>query len=147
MIEVWVLMGKAALQVAWDIAHSGASNPDVAILNQGIRGFWKDFQDSGNTYEVVNVVEDDIQPILDFQTAFSSDIFGIYGWTQGNGLDNDGTEGGFITAPQVVLDVMKDHPNGDPPTFENPSWGHVFLGQAERDFSGEFSLQFSKEFF
>jgi hypothetical protein len=149
-IEVWILMEQAALDTAWDEAHPTDDTPipaDVRLLNQGVRGFWKDLLDSGSDYEVVNVVSDDIQPILDFETANASDIFAIYGWTQGNGLDNDGTEGGFKTIPQGVLDVMKDHPNGDPATFDSPEWGHVFLGQKERVFAGQFSLEFSREFF
>jgi hypothetical protein len=158
-IEVWILMEQAALDTAWDEAHPTDDSDipaDVQLLNQGVRGFWKDLPDSGSDYEVVNVVSDDIQPILDFEAANAADIFAIYGWTQGNGLDNDGTEGGFETIPQGVLDVMKDHvvydENGDvvsttPATFDNPNWGHVFLGQTERDFAGQFSLEFSREFF
>ena len=131
-------MDKAALDAAM------TSDP---MLNQAIRGFWKD----SGTDEVVNVLLSE-SDLATFQTTHAADIAAIYGWVQGTGMDNLDT---FETVPQGVLDLMNNHDvydiNGDlvsstPPTFNTPNWGHVFLGQKERIFAGEFSNEFAGEF-
>jgi len=147
MNEAWVLIDKPLLNSLWPDRNGTA-------LDQGVRGYWKDLPDGGDIYEVVNVIDDGT--LDQFLTDNASDIFAVYGWTQGNGLDNSIPADGYPTEPQGVLDVMNDHIVYDedgnvvsttPATFDNPNWGHVFLGQSERVFAGEYSLEFSEEYF
>lgn len=150
--DVWILMEESALNLLWAQAHPvNKLTPIPAsalLLSRGaVRGFWNTILDSGNTYEVVNVVRSDVAEIDSFVQLHAADIFATYGWTQGNGLDNDGTNAGdYETVPQGVLDVMRDHTGSVAPTFESPNWGHVFVGQKERIFAGQFSLNFSEAF-
>jgi hypothetical protein len=123
------------------------------LLRKGaVRGFWKDYVDSGTTYEVVNVVRQNTADIEAFRQAHVADIFAIEGWTQSNGFDNlyaqdsESNVIGYPTVPQHLLDVMKDHPNAVPATFDNPNFGHSFSGQKERIFAGEFSNEFTGDF-
>ena len=147
MNEAWVLIDKPLL-------NSLCPDRNGTALDQGVRGYWKDLPDGGDIYEVVNVIDDGT--LDQFLTDNASDIFAVYGWTQGNGLDNSIPADGYPTEPQGVLNVMKDHIVYDedgnvvsttPATFDNPNWGHVFLGQSERVFAGEYSLEFSEEYF
>ena len=140
MIEVWLLIDKTALNTLWP-------NRANTALDQAIRGFWKD---SGQ-YEVVNVIDDGT--LDQFMVDHAADISARYDWVQGPGVDALDT--GYPTVPGEIVALMKDHvtsdENGDvvsttPPTLENPNWGHVFLGQKERIFAGEFSNEFSGEF-
>ncbi len=137
-LDAWILMNKTLLNSLWDIAKGGSPPPDLRLLTDGVRGFWKD----SGTNEVVNVLGTQ-EEIDAFNATYGADIAVIYAWDQGPGFDNLVA---YQTDPQGVLDLMKDHPNGDPATFENPNWGHVFLGQAERIFAGEFSDEFTQEF-
>ena len=156
MNDVWILIEKTLLDSLWASAQVKPVPDNAKLLSHAaVRGFWKD-KVSGDTYEVVNVLRDGRAEIDEFIAFHSADILAVYGWTQGTGVDNDSDVDGYPTIPQGVLDVMKDHVtydvNGDvvsttPATFENPNWGHVFLGQKERVFAGEFSLEFSREFF
>ena len=84
---------------------------------------------------------------------YLSDVPHVFSWTQGDGLDSLEAN---QTLPDEVLAVMRDHvtydENGDvvsttPATFENPNWGHVFFGQQERIFAGEYSDDFAQEYF
>lgn len=160
MIDAWIVIRKTLLETLWQQSHPELDSagfpltpiPDNALMlaSGAVRGFWKDITDSAIVYETVNVIKsaDDIE---EFNTTHAADILAIYGWSQGSGLDNDIPENGYPTVPQGVLDVMKDHIIEDeppiPPTFDNPNWGHVFVGQKQRVFAGEFSLEFSEEFF
>lgn len=162
--EAWILMEKTALDAMWAQAHP--VDPDTPIpssarlLRQAIRGFWKDVQDSGKTYECFNVVATH-QECADFNAA--NDVLAIYMWDQVERLDDLGltTESGtieFPTDPQGVFDVMRDHvtydedgnPTGStPPSFDNPNWGHVFVNSSpgvQRIFAGEYTTEFTGEF-
>jgi hypothetical protein len=158
--EVLMLIEKGLLNTLWTQAHPPVTRPPASIppaaqpfayaeiRGGAVRGGWKDKVDGGTTYEPVNIVWP--QDIIDqFVADNAGDIFATYGWTQGNGLDNDGTNlGDYVTDPQGVLDIMLDHPDGGgAPTFTNPNWGHLFASQKERVFAGQFSLEFSREFF
>ena len=111
-------------------------------------GYWKDF----GIYQVYNVIgtKEQIQQIL----AELTDVARVYAWTQGSGMDDLDD---WPTDPTDLLAVMKDHvtydENGDPTytpaTLENPNWQHVFQGQqwTDRVFAGEFSNDFSGDFF
>ena len=150
MIETWILIDKTALNTMWSQSHPTDETPipdNVKLLNQAIRGFWKD---SGQ-YEVVNVIDDGT--LDQFMIDHAADIGGRYDWVQGPGVDALDT--GYPTIPAEVLALMKDHvtydENGDitgttPATYANPNWRHVFLGQSERIFAGEYSNEFTGEF-
>ena len=146
---VWMLIDKTLLDSLWPDRNGTA-------LDQGMRGFWKDV----GIYEVVNVIDEG--KLDQFITDNAADIFATYGWTQGNGLDNSIPADGYPTDPQGVLNVMKDHVIYDedgnvvsitPATFDNANWGQRFAGQGvpgtdqAQVFAGEYSLEFSEEFF
>lgn len=115
--------------------------------SNSITGHWKSFGE----YEVYNVVgtQAQVQEILDALT----DVAHVYAWGQGDGLDNLNE---WPTDPTNILAVMKDHvtydENGNvtsttPATTDSPQWGHIFLGQQERIFAGEFGADFSGDFY
>lgn len=142
MIESWIVIKKTALDSLWADPARG-----VTVLGQAVRGFWKD----SGTDEVVNVIDDG--SLDQFMIDHASDISARYDWVQGDGLDALDT--GYETIPNEVIALMKDHivydENGDvvsttPATFDTPNWGHVFLGQKERIFAGEFSDEFTGDF-
>jgi hypothetical protein len=112
------------------------------VYQQAVTGFWK--------VDVYNVIGDiaDIQALV---TELGDPP--AYAWTQGDGLDSLDI---LPTDPDAILALMKDHvtysddgseASRTPATFENPNWGHAFLGQRPRVFAGEFSDEFSEEFF
>ena len=148
MIESWILIDQTALNTMWSQAHPTDETPipaDVRILNQAVRGFWKD----SGSYEVVNVIDDGT--LDQFMIDHAAVISARYDWIQGPGVDALDT--GHPTVPNEVLTLMKDHvtydENGDvvsttPATESNPNWGHVFLGQSERIFAGAFTNGFSE---
>ena len=140
-IDAWIVMDKATLVTLWEQAHPTDETPipdNVKLLSGGVRGFWKDV--SGD--EVVNVL-DSVDNINAFQQAHIASVTIIYGWVQGTGHDNLDV---YETIPAGVLALMMDHPGSIPATFENPNWGHVFLGQSERIFAGDFSNDFNGDF-
>jgi len=148
ILEAWILMDKTLLDSLWAVAKGDDPPASLALLTNGVRDYWKD----SGTDEVVNVIGTE-EAINDFQTEHAAGIAAIYAWIQGPGLDNLDV---YPTVPQGVLDLMLDfitydgdgNPIGStPPTFDTPNWGHVFLGQSERIFAGEFTDEFTQEFF
>ena len=146
-LDTWILMDKTLLDSLWATAKGEAPPEALRLLTNGVRGFWKD----SGTNEVVNVLGTK-EEIDAFNATYGADISAIYAWEQGPGFDNLTA---YETDPQGVLDLMRDHTLYDasgnpigttPATFENPNWGHVFLGQSERIFAGEYSNEFSEEF-
>lgn len=142
--EVLILLDKTLLNTLWAQAHPPITRPPAVIppaaepfayaeiRGGAVRHSANDLDDGGTIYESVNVSWPQLE-IDDFVTDNAADIFAVYGWTQGNGLDNDGTNpGDYATDAQVLLNIMPDH---------------MFAGQKERVFAGEFSLEFSREFF
>ena len=132
-IDAWIIMETNALDTVFTNHKANGG-----FLNQGIRGYWKEV----NGYEVCNVLcnKSDLDA---FVAAHAADISVVYGWSQGDGLDSFDAP----TVPQGVLDVMQDHPDGSPAIFENPNFGHMFLGQKDRIFAGEFSTDFNEDFY
>lgn len=137
-LEAWIIMDKVILDQLWIAAHTGNPPSSLILITNGIRGFWRDITPD----DVVNVIGTE-QEIDDFVAIYGADITDVYSWIQGDGLDNLET---YQTVPPGVLDVMRDHPGAIAPTFSNPNWGHVFLGQEERIFAGQFSDEFTEEF-
>ena len=141
-LDAWILMDKALLDSLWSSAKSDSPPADLRLITDGVRGFWKD----SGTDEVVNVLGTK-EEIDTFNATYGADIAVIYAWDQGPGFDNLVAYG---TDPQGVLDLMLDNVDDQgthtPATFENPNWGHVFFGQAERIFAGEFTDEFTQEF-
>lgn len=137
-LEAWIVMNKAALDVLWTNAHVENPPSSLVLITNGVRGYWRDITPD----DVVNVIGTE-QEIDDFVAIYGAVITAVYSWTQGDGLDNLDA---YQTVPPGVLAVMKDHEGAIPPTFSNPNWGHVFLGQEERIFAGQFSDEFTEEF-
>ena len=150
MIETWLLIDKTALDTMWADSHPTDETPipdNVKLLNQAIRGFWKD----SGTDEVVNVIDNGL--LEQFMIDHAAVISARYDWVQGPGVDALDT--GYPTIPNEVLALMKDHVTYDedrnvisttPATIENPNWGHRFLGQADRIFAGAFTNGFNEGF-
>ena len=126
-IDCWVVIKKSVLNSIF------TTEPF-----QGVRGYWKDITVGGVVYECCNVLA--LKPDLDaFMATYAADIHAVYGWVQGTGL---GTQD-VPTIQQGVLDLLLTPPAADGTT----SWGHIFFGQTERQFCGNFSTDFNKDFF
>lgn len=151
MLDTWIYCTPAAWAA---VAHAGTKQdlyPNelwVKPYRQAITGFWKSWD---TIYEVYNTLgsADSIQALV---TELGLGVARVYAWEQGPGLDSLDN---FQTIPADVLAVMKDHVIYDedggivsttPPTYENPKWGHLFLGQHERIFAGAVSTGFSRGF-
>lgn len=143
-----MLYVKPAAWEALDVEpwpHEGFSQ---YTYSQAKTGFWKSYPGG---YEVYNLLcsESELEAI---QTALGADLAHSFTWIQGAGLDSPVAE----TIPDEVLAVMRDHITYDvdgnqtgstPATYDNPNWGHVFVDQEQRVFAGEFSTEFTEEFF
>lgn len=127
LLDVWIY----ALPSEWD-----ALILDTAVYTGAVTGYWNSF----GAYEVYNTVgePEEIQGLLDELT----DVARVYAWSQGDGVDSLNP---WPTDPNDILAVMQDI-DGTPATFENPNWGHVFFGQTQRVFAGDFSNDFSEAF-
>lgn len=146
LLDCWIYAKPAE----WD---SLATGPDEAPFSQSYAdaktGRWKTF---AGGYEVYNVLgtESEIQDILDALT----DVARVYAWGQGDGYDDASLWPSDITD---IIAVMKDHPDtyapdGNPLTYtpatmERPNWGHMFAGQEQRLFAGDFNDDFNEDFF
>ena len=141
--DVWIY----ALPAEWDALGDGFNY----TYDNAITGYWL----SSGLYEVYNVQAElaDIELIV----AALTDVQNVFAWDYagGNGTGYDSLDA-FPTDPAPILALMKPHvvydENGDevsstPATFDTPNWGHVFLGQGQRVFAGDFSDEFSTEFF
>lgn len=143
LYDVWIVVPQAN----WDAiapAEEAEVQPWHRAYKGAITGFWKT-----SVYNVIGY-KDAIDALLDELTGVTA----VYAWTQGTGTD-DISEDGWPTDPAPILALMNENvtydENGDvvsttPATYENPKWGHVFLGQQQRIFAGEFSDEFSEEF-
>jgi len=138
LLDCWIVIGSAA----WTAIAAQVPPGSRYCYSQAITGFWKQ-----SVYNVLGT-QAEIQPLLDLLGNPT-----CYAWMQGDGLDSLDQ---WPTDPSGVLALMKDHVEYDasgnvigttPATLDAPNWGHVFLGQAERIFAGDFSNQFSPEFF
>lgn len=144
IIEAWMAIDQTALNTLW-IQAKGDNPPDsLAPLTNGVRGFWNDIAPD----EVVNVIGTEEQ-IVELQSVIGADLKSTDAWVQGPGVDAFTLAGNFTTDPSRVLSFMPDF--GDPPqspTFENPNWAHVFLGQPPdlKIFAGNFTDQFTENF-
>jgi hypothetical protein len=145
-LDVWIYAIPAEFEA---LGPATEDDPPFSYAHsQAKTGHWKTY---AGGFEVFNVVgsSTDIQAIVD---ALPTSPPHVYAWGQGQGTDDLDT---WPTDPADVLAVMRDHitydENGDvisttPATLENPNWGHIFLGQQERIFAGEFTDDFSEEF-
>jgi len=139
ILEAWILMDQIALDILWAAAHTESPPENLKLITNGVRGFWNDIA----TDEVINVIGTS-QEINDLVALIGVDVNVVYAWDQGPGYDSLDD---FPTVPPGVLALMKDHIEPPAPaTFSNPNWGHVFLGQSERIFAGQFSDEFTEEF-
>lgn len=151
MIDTWIYCTPAAWAAIGHVGDEVDPYPSeswVKPYRQAITGFWKTWD---TDYEVYNTIgsEASIQALVD---ELGPGVARTFGWTQGPGTDSLDE---FTTLPDDVLAVMRDfidydgdgNPIGStPPTVANPNWGHLFLGQSERIFAGEFSNEFTGEY-
>lgn len=129
MLDVWIVCTPAQ----WAAIEAVIPESSRYCYENSITGFWRQ--------PVFNVLgtEAEIAPIV---TALGSPP--AYAWTQGDGLDSLNP---WPTDPTAVLALMADHADGTAPTLDNPNWGHVFLGQSDRVFAGDFSSDFGGDFY
>ena len=143
IIDTLVLIPAAQFDTLWLQAHPEEEQEipeNIKVLNQGVRGFWKDHVDGR---VVVNLLAD--KATLD-QFMINHSLTTRYDWSQGNGYDS--LDSGYPTIPAEVLALMEDY-SANPPipaTFENPNFGCMFFGQKERIFAGDFSSDFSEDY-
>ena len=151
ILEAWIVMDQAALNVLWAQAHTDNPPANLVLLTNGIRGFWDDITPD----EVVNVIGTE-QELSDFETLVGADLKSIDGWYQGKGFDYN-VNPNWLTNPTRILSLMPDFIVYDadgniigttPTTFANPNWTHVFLGQPPdlKIFAGQYSTEFTTEF-
>lgn len=148
--DVWIYALPAEWEALGTDDGEGGVTPFSYAWSQAVTGYWL----SSGPYEVYNVqatlnqVDEIVGALTDVQHVFAWDYAGGYG----TGLDSYDA---YPTDPAPILAVMKPHitydENGDvidttPATFENPNWGHVFAGQGQRIFAGDFSDEFSAEY-
>ena len=141
ILEAWIVMDQAALNILWAQAHTDNPPENLVLLTNGIRGFWNGITPD----EVVNIIGTE-QEIADFETLVGADLKSIDAWYQGEGFDYN-INPSWLTDPARILSLM---PNvgGVPPTFSNPNWSHVFLGQPPdlKIYAGQYSTEFTTEF-
>jgi len=151
ILEAWIVMDQAALNALWPIAKGDNPPSNLKLLTNGIRGYWNDIAPD----EVVNVIGTE-QEIADFETLVGVDLKSIDAWYQGKGFDYN-INPNWLTDPARILSLMPDFiiyddegtPIGSiPPTFANPNWTHVFLGQPPdlKIFAGQYSTEFTTEY-
>lgn len=155
--DVWIYALPSEWQALGTPAVPGVfPSPDVPELEfsytwgQAVTGYWL----PSGPYEVYNVqatleqVDEIVGALTDVQHVFAWD----YAGNNGTGYDSYDA---YPTDPDSVLAVMKPHItydeegnviNTELATFENPNWGHVFAGQGQRIFAGDYSDDFSTEY-
>jgi hypothetical protein len=138
LFDIWIY----ALPVEWD-ALGTPEFPFNYTWGQARTGYWLTAVGGFEVYNVQGPIAE-----VDAIVAALPSTADVYAWDYAasgpTGFDSYDTA--YPTDPAPILAVMKQHPNGDPATFENPNWGHSFLGQGERIFAGNYSDDFSTEY-
>jgi len=137
ILEAWLVMDQAALNILWAQAHTDNPPDNLVLLTNGIRGFWNDITPD----EVVNVIGTE-QEITDLETLVGADLKSIDAWYQGEGLDYN-INPSWLTDPARILSLMPP-----PASFAVPNWTHVFLGQPPdlKIYAGQYTTEFTTEF-
>ena len=138
-----------AIPAEWE-ALGTPEEPFSYAWSQAVTGYWL----PSGLYEVYNVqattegIDEIVQALTDVKHVYAWD----YAGGSGTGYDSYDV---WPTDPAPILAVMKPHvvyvENGDvvsttPATFENPNWGHVFFGQGERIFAGDYSDNYNGDY-
>ena len=142
LLEAWLYVKPAA----WDaIAPVDGADKEIwhYAYRNAITGFWKTYTGGFEVYNIPPSSQAQIQAIIDQLSP--ADVAHVFAWKQGNGMVSRN-----VWPPgenrAAVLAVMKDLPDETPASYSEPNWGHVFLGQSRRIFSGGFSSGFSEGF-
>jgi len=137
ILEAWIVMDQAVLNVLWAAAHTDNPPASLKLLTNGVRGFWNDIAPD----EVVNVIGTE-QELEDFETLLGANLKSIDAWYQGKGFDYN-VNPSWLTDPTRILSLMPT-----PASFANPNWSHVFLGQPPdlKIYAGQYSTEFTTEF-
>jgi len=150
MLDTWIYCKP----LAWEAIDPGVDEPwphvNLSRYNYeaAVTGLWDAYPGG---YEVYNalITEQDLAALT---ALLGSDMAHVFAWVQGPGVDNVGPG---ETVPAEVLAVMPDHitydaggtPTGTTPaTYAAPNWRHLFFGQNQRIFAGQFSNHFSEQF-
>jgi len=137
ILEAWIVMDQAVLNVLWAAAHADNPPASLKLLTNGVRDFWNDIAPD----EVVNVIGTE-QELEDFETLLGANLKSIDAWYQGKGFDYN-INPSWLTDPARILSLMPT-----PASFANPNWSHVFLGQPPdlKIYAGQYSTEFTTEF-
>lgn len=151
MIDTWIY----AKPFAWDAIAPDEDDPIQEwhhIYADAATGHWLPC----GGYDVHNVLgsaEQIAAIVATLRAVDPNGVSNVFAWTQGTGVDSIDP---YPTVPADVLAAMRPHVtygedgevvSSTPATLDRPNWGHVFFGQSERVFAGEFSDEFSEEFF
>lgn len=140
-------MAQTDLDTLWTQAKGDNPPADLGVLTNGVRGYWRNILPD----EVANVIGAEAEMDA-FLAAHGALVKSVDSWVQGQGVDYITPGGEFTTDPDRILSLMPDIIVADggtiPPTFENPNWAHVFLGQPPdlKIFAGSFTIDFTTEF-
>jgi hypothetical protein len=138
--DVWIL----ALPAEWDVLGT-ENTPFNYTWSQAKTGYWLTAVGGFEVYNVQGPIDQVNAIVAALPSTLDTDVYAWdYAASGPTGFDSYDTA--YPTDPAPILAVMKQHPNGDPATFENPNWGHSFLGQGERIFAGNYSDDFSTEY-
>lgn len=138
-LDVWIYAKPAS----WDAL---APAPEAAKqiwhypYANAVTGYWKTWNVDYDVYNVIGS-QQAVQALLDELEALNVDR--SFAWTQGDGFDSLDQ---WPTVRADMLAVMKDHEGPVAPTYANPNWGHVFFGQEQRIFAGDFNGDFNEDF-
>lgn len=120
-----------------------------------VTGFWKPWAIEWQVYNVLGTYQEITTLVEDLEAIDSVSVARRFGWVWRDGHD-DQEHATLETIPADILAVMSDHyeqdENGDiwsitPASYELPNWGHVFFGQGQRVFAGDFNNDFNEDFF
>jgi hypothetical protein len=147
--DVWIY----ALPVEWD-ALGTPEFPFNYTWGQARTGYWLTAVGGFEVYNVQGPIDQVNAIVAALPSTADTDVYAWdYAASGPTGFDSYDTA--YPTDPAPILAVMKPHitydefgvPTETPATFENPNWGHSFLGQGERIFAGQFPDEFSTEYF
>lgn len=141
---------------AWFITTP--ANWEESQGSKGITGYWNTI-DGKTVFSMVGGLSE----IESIRKGLDIPKTDVYLWEKDTGYDavifdanGELEEDGYIPVPDRVLSFMPDIKEYDDagnvvssvsPDFSLPNWSHVFFGQPSLIFAGDFSDQFTEEYF
>jgi hypothetical protein len=155
LFDIWIL----ALPAEWDALGTDDGDGGIIPFNytwsQAVTGYWLTAAGGFEVYNVQGPIAEVDALVAALPSTADTDVY-AWDYAASGPTGYDSYDTAYPTDPTPILAVMKPHivydENGNevsstPATFDTPNWGHSFLGQGERIFAGQFSDEFSTEFF